>query len=251
MIPLADIQYLEWAALLVAVAALVRGYTGFGFAAIAITGLNLIWPPQLSVPVILLLDLVGTLGLLKPAYRYVDRPLIVRLGAGALIGIPAGLLILTQLPESLLKLAISFSVLGMTLILFRRPQSAARSLTTGKTCLIGSVSGAFTAAASVGGLPVVCYLLGSGLSPQVQRASMVVILAATDLLALLLLYLNDVFDADLLTPFLILILPTLIGVQLGQWGFHRLQPASFHSVALPVLTALSLSGVGLGIYRIF
>lgn len=251
VIPLADIEYLEWAALLVVVAALVRGYTGFGFAAIAITGLNLIWPPQHSVPVILLLDLVGTLGLLKHACQHADRPLIARLGLGALVGIPAGLLILTQVPESLLKLAISLSVLGMTLFLFRRSRPAVSTLPVGKTYLIGSVSGAFTAAASVGGLPVVCYLLGSGLSPKVQRASMVVFLAATDLLALLMLYLNGVFDSRLMPPFLMLLLPTLIGVQLGQWGFHRLKPASFHPVALPVLTALSLSGVGLGLYRIF
>ncbi|WP_328797923.1 sulfite exporter TauE/SafE family protein [Marinobacterium alkalitolerans] len=251
LLPLAEIEHLEWATVLVAIAALVRGYTGFGFAAIAITGLNLIWPPQLSVPVILLLDLIGSLGLLGAASKAFSKPLVVRLGLGALAGIPVGLLVLTQVPESWLKLLISICVLAMTLALIWRPRQGNRPLSNGITSLIGAVSGAFTAAASVGGLPVVCYLLGTGLSARAQRASMVVFLAATDLLALLVLYLHGVFDASLLAPFLMLLLPTLAGVQLGQWGFHRFKPESFHPVALPVLTLLSVSGVGLGLYRIF
>ncbi len=247
---LSSIDHLEWAALLVALAALVRGYTGFGFAAIAITGLNLIWPPQLSVPVILLLDLIGTAGLLKQALRQADKGLCLRLGQGALLGIPLGLTVLIQVPETWLKLIISAGVLLMTLLLIRRPAVTPREYPL-LTRLVGILSGAFTAAASVGGLPVVCYLLTTPMKPALQRASMVLFLAATDLLALLMLYFNDVFDASLLGPVLILLLPTLVGVQLGQWGFHRLRPASFHPVALPVLALLSVSGLGMGVYSIF
>ena len=183
---LTTIEHLELAALLVTLAALVRGYTGFGFAAIAITGLNLIWPPQLSVPVILLLDLIGTLGLLPGAWRQADRGLSVRLGQGALLGIPLGLTLLIQLPETWLKLVISLGVLSMTLLLIRRPRHTRREYPL-LTRLVGAASGAFTAAASVGGLPVVCYLLTTPLPAAVQRASMVIFLAATDVLALVLL----------------------------------------------------------------
>ncbi len=250
LISLTRIDHLELAVLLVALAALVRGYTGFGFAAIAITGLNLIWPPQLSVPVILLLDLIGTVGLLKPALKHVDKGLCLRLGQGALIGIPLGLTILIQVPDTWLKLSISAGVLLMTLLLIRRPATSAREYPW-LTRIVGSVSGAFTAAASVGGLPVVCYLLTTPTNPVIQRASMVIFLAATDLLALLMLYLSDVFDASLIDPVLILLLPTLVGVQLGQWAFNRLRPSSFHPVALPVLALLSVSGLGMGVYSIF
>ena len=246
---LTTIEHLELAALLVALAALVRGYTGFGFAAIAITGLNLIWPPQLSVPVILLLDLIGTLGLLPGAWRQADRGLSVRLGQGALLGIPLGLTLLIQLPETWLKLVISLGVLAMTLLLIRRPRHTRREYPL-LTRLVGAVSGAFTAAASVGGLPVVCYLLTTPLPAAVQRASMVIFLAATDVLALVLLYLSGVMGADLILPVLALLLPTLAGVQLGHWAFQRRRPRSFHPVALPVLTLLSVSSLGLGLYKL-
>jgi uncharacterized membrane protein YfcA len=249
LLSLSHIEHLELAALLVAVAALVRGYTGFGFAAIAITGLNLIWPPQLSVPVILLLDLIGTLGLLRTAWPLAHRGLIGRFGQGALVGIPVGLTLLIQLPEQYLKMAISCAVLLMSLLLFRRPQVSAREYPW-LTRAVGSLSGAFTAAASVGGLPVVCYLLTVPVSAAVQRASMVIFLAATDLLSLLLLYASGIIDARLIGPLLMLLVPTLVGVQLGQWAFHVRRPQSFHPVALPVLTLLSVSGLGMGVYKL-
>ncbi|WP_432698401.1 sulfite exporter TauE/SafE family protein [Marinobacterium sp. YM272] len=244
------IPHLELALLLVSLAALVRGYTGFGFAAIAITGLNLVWPPQLSVPVILLLDLIGTLGLLGAAWPAADKGLIGRFSLGALIGIPLGLTLLIQVPETHLKLGISIGVLLMSLLLMRRPQVSSREHHW-LTRTIGGVSGAFTAAASVGGLPVVCYLLTVPLSTAVQRASMVIFLAATDLVALLLLYISGVFDTSLIAPVLVLLIPTILGVQVGQWAFHRRRPQSFHPVALPILTLLSVSGLGMGVYKLF
>lgn len=243
------VQHLELACLLVLLAALVRGYTGFGFAAIAITGLNLIWPPRLSVPVILLLDLIGTVGLLRSAWPDSDRGVMGRFGSGALLGVPLGLTLLIQLPDTLLKIAISAGVLVMTLLLLRRPV-VSRSEHRWLTRLMGGVSGAFTAAASVGGLPIVCYLLTTPLSPRVQRATMVIFLAATDLLALLLFGLGGIIEPGLIGPVLALLLPTLIGVQLGRYAFERLRPSSFHPVALPVLALLSISGLGAGLYQL-
>lgn len=250
MSPFLAIDNLAWALLPVFVAALVRGYTGFGYAAIAITGLNLIWPPQQSVPVILILDVIGTLGLLRGAWPDADRGVMLRMGSGALLGIPLGLTLLIQLPELALKIGISVAVLLMTLMLLRKTEKTAveRGLVTR---FMGLVSGGFTAAASVGGLPIVSYLLSMPLSARAQRATMVIFLSAIDLLALLLLWISGVIDAGIWLPLLALLLPTWIGVQLGQMAFQRRQPSSFHPVAVPVLVLLSLSGLGTGLYQLY
>ena len=237
---------LGWAMLLILGAAVVRGYTGFGFAAIAITGLNLVWSPQISVPVILLLDLIGSVGLLRSAWPESDRGLISRLSTGALIGIPLGLTLLIQLPETVLKLAINTGVLILTLILFFRPHRAAREYPW-LTRAAGGISGAFTAAASIGGLPVVCYLMSTPLDARSQRASMVIFLAATDLVALMLMTGSGLLGLHLVLPILLLLLPTLLGVHLGKIAFHHFRPKSFHPVALPILAALSVSGLWLSL----
>lgn len=243
------VDNLAWALVPVFIAALVRGYTGFGFAAVAITGLNLIWPPQQSVPVILILDVIGTLGLLRGAWPDADRGVMLRLGSGALVGIPLGLTLLIQLPELALKLGISAAVLVMTLMLLRKTAKR-RSERTLVTRFIGLISGSFTAAASVGGLPIVSYLLSMPLNARAQRATMVIFLAGIDLLALLLLWISGVIDAGIWTPIPALLLPTWLGVQLGQMAFQRRRPSSFHPVAVPVLVMLSLSGLGTGLYQL-
>jgi len=237
---------LGWALLLIFAAALVRGYTGFGFAAVAITGLNLVWPPQISVPVIILLDLIGSLGLLRSAWPESDRALIRRMASGALIGIPLGLTLLIQLPETLLKLIINAGVLVMTLILFLRPGQA-RCEYPWLTRIAGGISGAFTAAASIGGLPIVCYLMSTPLDARSQRASMVIFLAATDLVVLVLMAVSGLLGTHLLVPILLLLVPTLLGVHLGKTAFHHFRPKSFHPVALPILAALSVSGLWLSL----
>lgn len=237
---------LGWALLLIFAAALVRGYTGFGFAAVAITGLNLVWPPQISVPVIILLDLIGSVGLLRPAWPASDRALIGRLASGALVGIPLGLTLLIQLPETLLKLVINAGVLVMTMILTIRPGRARREYPW-VTRFVGSISGAFTAAASIGGLPIVCYLMSTPLNAAAQRASMVIFLAATDLVVLALLIASGLLGLHLLLPILLLLLPTVAGVHLGKIAFHHFRPRSFHPVALPVLALLSVSGLWLSL----
>lgn len=241
---------LGWALLLILAAAMVRGYTGFGFAAIAITGLNLVWPPQISVPVILLLDLIGSVGLLRSAWPESDRGLIGRLASGALIGVPLGLTLLIQLPESVLKLAINSGVLLLTLILLLRPRKVSREHPW-LTRIAGGISGAFTSAASVGGLPIVCYLMSTPLDARTQRASMVIFLTAADVLALVLLAGSGLLGLQLLLPLLLLLVPTLLGVHLGKLAFHHYRPKSFHPVALPILTALSVSGLWLGLRTLF
>lgn len=228
----------ELAMLLVFIAALVRGYTGFGFAAIAISGLSLIWPAQVSVPVILIIDAIGAIGMLSSAWKSADRTLLKHLSIGAIIGMPLGLTVLIQVPDPILKFIISIAILGMALwILFVRNLKIKAS--QWQTCGIGGISGAFTAAASVGGLPIVCYLLMTAHVAQVQRATMVIFLSGTDLISIGLMAGSGVVTYALLQPILLLLIPAVIGVQGGQWLFHRKPPLSFRPIALPVLMLLS------------
>lgn len=230
--------HLELAMLLVFIAALVRGYTGFGFAAIAISGLSLIWPAQISVPVILILDLIASIGLISNAWKHADRSLLKHLGLGALIGIPIGLGILIKLSDTMLKVSISVSILLMAFWLLR-PHVHYITPSNRLTQVVGGVSGGFTAAASVGGLPVVCFLLMTTHIAQVQRATLVIFLSATDLISVTLMTLSDVITLSLLSPILWLLIPSVLGVQCGQWLFHRKPPQSFRPIALPVLISLS------------
>ena len=71
----------SWAlsALCVLVAAVVRGLTGFGFAAIAVVGLAMLGSLQQAVPLVLFLEVGSSVMLLRSAWREAHYPLLKRL----------------------------------------------------------------------------------------------------------------------------------------------------------------------------
>jgi hypothetical protein len=166
-----------------------------------------------------------------------------------LIGIPLGLTLLVQVSDTSLKVFISFVVLGFALILLFHPSAQMRdSLFLKSQTLMGTVSGAFTAAASVGGLPVVCYLMATRLTPTQQRASMIIFLSGSSGLSLLAMASTGILSTDLFLPVLLLILPALIGVQIGHIFFLKRPPISFRPIVLPLLMVLSSCSLGLNIW---
>lgn len=242
--------YQELAMLLVFIAAFVRGYTGFGFAAIAISGLSLIWPARISVPVILVIDSVASLGLLWGAWAHVERTLLKHLSIGAAVGMPIGLVMLISIPDPVLKFAISVCIILMVLWMLKSKVSLIAN-SRWVTRSVGLLSGGLTAAASVGGLPVVCYLLMTSHSAQVQRATLVIFLGATGALSLLLMFISNVTSMAIVTPIFLLIIPCVIGIYLGQWAFHFRPPKSFRLIALPILAVLSMTGLYFNGIQIF
>ena len=68
---------LEWPLLLaclpvVFIAALVRGYSGFGFSALTIASLSILIAPAKIVPVILLVEIVAGIGMLPSVWKHID-----------------------------------------------------------------------------------------------------------------------------------------------------------------------------------
>src|SRR5215210_5432881 len=84
--------------------AVLRGYTGFGFAVIAVPPLVLLLEPAEVVPIVLLLEVVASLQLLPNVWRSVDWRAVRQLLIGALAGTPLGILVLSQLPGREMRL---------------------------------------------------------------------------------------------------------------------------------------------------
>jgi uncharacterized membrane protein YfcA len=231
--------HFEIACVIVFLASIVRGYTGFGFAAIAISGLNLIWPAQMSVPVTLFIDVISAVRLLPSVRRHADMTMVKNLSMGAVAGIPIGLSMLLFIPDQPLKILISGLILLMAVGLFFSPSFKIKERAA-YTRIVGGISGGFTAAASVGGLPLICYLMSTAQNALVQRATVVVFLACTDIVSIALLLLSDAVDLSIWKPVLLLLIPALAGVQCGHWCFTRRPPKTYRTIALPILTLLSV-----------
>lgn len=223
-------------------AGLLRGYTGFGFAAVAVVGLNLFMVPQQSVPVVLGIDILCGLPLLRQAFRDADFATFKLLVFGALLGIPIGLGLILLVPSEVLKLGICLLILVVCMLLAIniRFRGTDKSFTKFG---FGIFSGAATAGSSVGGPVIVCYMLSSSLNSAKQRGTMILFFIISQTIALMSLFGGGLFNFTVVKLILLLILPTLLAVWIGQCLFNRYQPRSFKPIALPIMVAVSLLGI--------
>lgn len=227
---------------IVVIAGAVRGYAGFGFAAVAVVCMNFLLDPQQSIPVIVGLDLLCSAPLLRQAVAQADMPTFKLLTLGSILGIPVGLALLLIVPGDMLKLGICVLILVFSLLLAFDVRF--RGTETAKTKLgFGIFAGAGTSGSSVGGPIIVCYMLSSPLSSSAQRATMIMFFVVSEMIALVALFSGGLVDFEVVKMTLILLVPTLIGVRIGQALFNRKPSASLKQFALPLMFMIAVLGI--------
>ena len=226
------------AVVLALLAGVVRGFTGFGYAVIVVLGLNLLMAPQAALATAILLDLACCLGLLRQAAAQCHRPLLARLVIGMVLALPLGLWAISWLPAGIMsQLVGGISLLGGLLLLLDRPlpQLAQRFAISA-----GIASGLAMTTASAGGPPLMLYLLNQPLPAAVQRATAILFFALCSSAVLLGLMAAGLITGEVLQMAALMLLPSLVGNQLGQWLFRRYRPSGFRRAVAPLLMILSV-----------
>ncbi|MBJ7537343.1 sulfite exporter TauE/SafE family protein [Marinomonas transparens] len=226
---------------IVFIAGLVRGYSGFGFAVIAVVGMNLFLSPVESVPIVLGLDFICSLSLAKQAAKQADYRTFRILTLGSLVGIPIGLCLLHWIPENRLKLLICGLVMLLVLLLVRNHQASPDSLW--RKLMFGTTSGIGTSSASIGGPMVLYYMLSSSLDVRAQRATMILFFIVSECIALLGLAMSHAATKATFFYLAWLLIPTLIAVKIGQYFFNQRPPQSFKIISLPLMMLVSIIGL--------
>ena len=161
---------------IIALSAVFRGFTGFGFAIIAVPLLSLALPPLLAVSLAAGLQLLGGLMDLPQAARACHWPSVRWLLAGALLASPVGTLLLARLPADGARLALAAACGAAVVALvcgagFRRMPGRAATMAA------GMLSGLFNGLAAMPGPPALAYYLALPLTPVQVRASLVAFFA--------------------------------------------------------------------------
>ncbi len=205
------------------VAGVVRGYSGFGFAMILALGLLPSLAPTLVIPVVLMLDLAGSVSLWPRALKAFHRQVGMRLIIGMWLALPLGLLALARLPEQwTAPVAAGLCLLGGLLSLIKaQPLASTDALSLRWALPAGVASGLATAMASAGGPPLIVYLLRSGLPALQVRGTAIGFFAISSASSLAVLAALNVLSLAHLQLAATLLLPSLAGSVLGQWLFRR------------------------------
>lgn len=224
-------------------ASLLRGFTGFGFGLAAVPLLSLALPPATVVPIVIVLQVaIGFVGL-REALAHCDWQSVRSLVPGLVAGVPIGFAILSLVPPDPVRLVIGLLVTASVAVIasgVRLPPRRSRAV----SFAVGLMSGAINALASMGGLPVIVYLLALGHGPATVRATSIVYFLLAAAVAATPMALHGMIDTHTLI-WAALCLPGLVaGARLGGWMFVRSSPRRHRQVALAAVSALALLLIG-------
>ncbi|WP_374385277.1 sulfite exporter TauE/SafE family protein [Dongia sp.] len=228
-------------------AAIVRGFSGFGFSLLSITAISLLLPAREIVPSIFLLEVAASINLIPSIWREIDWRSIGWLLLGYVIALPFGIFALARFPEVPMQLAMSIFVLW-TAIMMLRGFRLAKTPSAAATTATGAASGIFNGAFGIGGPPVVLFYFSTPAAAAVSRASVIAFFLSTDVLGLTGHYFEGLLTTQSFAQFFAWLPALLIGVWVGAHGFRRIDQALFRRMVLVILAALAVLSLGKALY---
>jgi uncharacterized membrane protein YfcA len=227
-------------------AAVLRGFTGFGFSLAAVPLLGLFMPPTQAVPVAIGLQLLGSLIDFRSSAQACDWPSLRWLMVGAVLGSPVGMMILSRISAPVSRLVISaitllaVLALGKGFALKTMPSRAA-------TSVAGFIAGVFNGVAAMPGPPAVAYYMSVPLLGQTARASLLVFFLITSTTATITSLAIGLITLQT-TGLSLLGLPVMwIGTRLGHLAFTRGTDTTHRRVSIASLGAIALLSAVKGI----
>ena len=226
------------------IAAMARGFSGFGAALIFVPLASTVVAPQVASPLLLITDAVLALGFIPDALRKADRREVSIMALGAAVGIPLGTLMLVRLDALTIRWGIVVLASAMLTLLvsgWRYRGKPTPPLTFG----IGGIAGVCSGAAQVGGPTVIAYWLGSPASPVIVRANIILYFAISTAIAMVAYYFGGVLTLAVL-KLCVLVGPVYgLGLFIGARLFGIADEAIFRRIcyaliAVAVLVSLPL-----------
>ncbi|KIC16678.1 TSUP family transporter [Leisingera sp. ANG-Vp] len=222
-------------------AALIRGFSGFGFSAIFIILAALTTNPLPLIPVVFSCEIAMTAFQARDIRPHIDWHRAFALLGGAAVATVPAIAIMARLGEYEARLAISSLILVLSLVLLSGWQ-VSRPVGRNGTAGVGALSG-IANSAGVGGLVTAAFLTAQPVAPAVFRATMIVFLTGIDIMALPVMAANGLVGPETLTGIL-LAFPILgLGIWAGSRTFQLVSQSLFRRAVVLMLTALSLINI--------
>ncbi len=213
---------------------------GFGSALIAMPLLALALDLKTASPLMAMVSVVLSTTVLLRNWRHVAFKGIGPLLAGAVPGIPLGMLLLKGTHQDLLKIVLALIIIGFALYRLAGPELPTVTRAW-PAYLFGFCSGILGGAYNTGGPPVVIYASLKRWEPAVFRASLLAFFLASAVVINISHYRSGYWTPTVFHYFFTALPVLLAGILLGNRLHHRIQPGKFDRIVLVLLIAIGLS----------
>ncbi|WP_430972583.1 sulfite exporter TauE/SafE family protein [Sunxiuqinia rutila] len=234
---------MEWviSVVVVLMAALLKGMTGFGFALLAVPLLSLLFPIQSLIPAMTLFNLITSVYLLASIKLKVKAKHFVPMLLASFAGIPLGVYVLTYFPEQTLELAAGISIFSISMVfLLGGNQPVPEERRKKPIVFAGFLSGLLTSSMSIGGPPLALAMNRKGYSKESFRKIFALVSVVNAAISSVLYVVHGIFVAFSL-KFTIFLLPVIVlGTKLGDGLSQKVNQLFFRKVILYINLLLGL-----------
>ena len=103
-------------AFIIFLASIIRGFNGFGFSAVSVSGLAFILPTIEIVPIILILEVAISVFMIPYIWNKIDWKFVIQILIGIIVGSPIGLYLLKFLSPSITHLSICIIIIFFNVV---------------------------------------------------------------------------------------------------------------------------------------
>ena len=224
------------------IASIVRGFNGFGFSAICISGFSFILPAIEIVPIILALEVIISIFMAPYVWNKINWNFVLKLLIGITIGSPIGLYLLKYLSSDVTHLTVCVLVIFFSFLLMKGYVNKKINNSYAKI-FTGIISGTLNGLTTLGGMPVALFLLVTSIQPAVIRGSLAALFFLTDIYAFVLSFLAGIVDITTIYRIIPLITILPIGVYIGDKFFVKSKEETYRKVVFYFLIFISILGV--------
>ena len=235
---------LGWLLLGVTLAGLVRGFSGFGTAMVYLPFAGAFLPPVWALTTLVVMDVLGPLPNVPRALRDGEPRDVLRLTAGAMIGLPAGVALLVAVSPDAFRFAVSLISLALLALLalgvrYRGPMGGGLIVGT------GAVGGVLGGIVGLAGPPVIMLYMASTRAVAAIRANILLYLVVMDVLMIGLYGLTGLLVLTPVLMGLMLAVPYLLANMAGAAMFRPERGRAYRAAAYTIIAVSAAGGLPL------
>jgi uncharacterized protein len=236
---LIEIYYLIF---IVFIASIIRGFNGFGFSAVCVSGFSFILPAIEIVPIILALEVVISIFMIPYIWNKIDWRFVFKILLGIIIGSPVGLYLLKYLNPQTTHLSVCLLIIFFSTLLMKGFSNQKINNNHGRF-FTGIISGILNGLTTLGGMPVALFLLITSIQPAVIRGSLAALFFLTDIYAFVLSFFSEIVDMTTVYRVIPLIIILPLGVFIGNIFFVKSKEETYRKVVFYFLIIISIFGI--------
>ena len=221
------------------VAAVVRGFSGFGAGLIFMPVAAAFLGPKSAAGILYVIDSILILPFVARAVRVADWPDVIPLAIGAVVAVPLGIFALLHVDPIPLRWGLSLTILVSIGALaaglrYRGPTRVPLSLA------VGAVAGFLSGVAQIPGPPVLIYWLGRRVVSATMRANAIVFFMFSTVISGFGFLYAGIFTADVMAKAAALFPVYAIGIFAGSRLFGRASEATYRAIAYATILAAAI-----------